>query len=309
MTMEKTELPHMIVFERVLGLPVVESALTKSAQTYFRVKNINQLMNWALNTAEMSLSIASKQTMPIAVPIARRFESPIQYVDQTLCLGLDKIEEKVPLLKETPQQILNNAYMYAAQTVAPVVANISYVNDLIIDQVIVVRNISWKKVNIVLDTQYGTGTVRGVDNTVTLVDNLIEKYFPPLKEEEETKMDIVSADEDKLLHILQTIGHMSIKSAKRIYANIKHILGNIKILGMDYLRYYILKLTEFLNAVLDNWRIEEDKKTIKDSNGHPDTHPTMHPDHKNEVPDKNGKENSNSYDHYEESNSSDKKED
>lgn len=107
MTMEKTELPHMIVFERVLGLPVVESALTKSAQTYFRVKNINQLMNWALNTAEMSLSIASKQTMPIAVPIARRFESPIQYVDQTLCLGLDKIEEKVPLLKETPQQVRN----------------------------------------------------------------------------------------------------------------------------------------------------------------------------------------------------------
>lgn len=105
MTAEVTELPHLVVVERLLGLPVIESALTKSAETYFKVKNLNHLVNWAFTTAETSLSTAKKQAIPIAMPIARRLETPINFVDDTLCWGLDKIEARVPIMKEKPEQV------------------------------------------------------------------------------------------------------------------------------------------------------------------------------------------------------------
>lgn len=104
MTVAVAQFPHLKVFDRVLGLPVVELALAKSAQTYSRVKDSNQLMHWALATAEASVSIATK-AVPIAAPIVKKFETPLSYVDRTLCFGLDKIEEKVPLVKETPNQV------------------------------------------------------------------------------------------------------------------------------------------------------------------------------------------------------------
>lgn len=100
-----TELPQLKVIERVKELPIVEMAINKSAETYSKVKDSNLLVNWALNTAESSLNTAKKQAMPIAVPIARKLESPIGLVDDTLCFGLDKIEEKIPLVKEQPAQV------------------------------------------------------------------------------------------------------------------------------------------------------------------------------------------------------------
>lgn len=105
MATEVTQLPHLKVFDRVMELPIVELALVKSAETYSRVKDSHILMNWALSTAESSISTATRQAMPIAVPIAKRLESPINFVDHTLCLGLDKIEEKMPLVKEKPAQV------------------------------------------------------------------------------------------------------------------------------------------------------------------------------------------------------------
>lgn len=107
MATETAQLPHLIVFDRVLGLPVIESALAKSAETYSKVKGSHQLLRWLLSTAEISLNTARKQAVPIAVPIAKRLENPINFVDDKLCLGLDKIEEKVPIVKETPEQVRN----------------------------------------------------------------------------------------------------------------------------------------------------------------------------------------------------------
>lgn len=105
MATEVAQLPPLKVFHRVLELPIIELALVKSAETYSRIKGSHQLVHWALTTAETSLNAATKQAIPIAVPIAKRLESPINFVDYTLCFGLDKIEEKVPMVKEKPEQV------------------------------------------------------------------------------------------------------------------------------------------------------------------------------------------------------------
>ncbi|KAL6262162.1 hypothetical protein P5V15_007259 [Pogonomyrmex californicus] len=250
MATEVAHLPHLKVFDRVMELPIVELALVKSAETYSRVKSSNQLVYWALSTAESSLSTATNKAMPIAVPIAKRLESPINFVDHTLCLGLDKIEEKVPLVKEKPAQILEKA-----------VSSISHVNDLIIGQATNLRDISWNTANHILDTHYGNVAVRGIDNTAVIVDKLIDRYFPAT--EKEKPIYISKAEEDRLLHTLQTVGHLSNKAARRVYLNIIHHLSSIK---KDGLTTYVsnlvefLRLTKFLSTVNEKSHINGEKK-------------------------------------------------
>lgn len=248
MAAEVAQMPHLEIIYRVLGLPVVESALSISAEKYTRVKDSNQLVHWILTTAESSLSTATnKAVVPIAAPIARKLENPIHFVDHTLCLGLDKIEEKVPMVKETPEQILENAYMLAVQTV---------------QQASNLKDISWNKANQILATHYGSAAVKGLDNTAVVVDKLIDKYFPAT--EDEQLIVIKSAEEDKLLHTLQTVGRLSNKAARRVYANIMRHVNTIK---TENIKAYIgsvlqfLQLTRYLHSINEEQRSHPINKT------------------------------------------------
>ena len=83
-------------------------------------------------------------------------------------------------------QILENAYMLALEKVRPAVLTISYANDLIVSQATSLKDISWNKVNQILNTHYGSVAVQSIDSTAVLVDKLIDKYFPPTEEEKVT---------------------------------------------------------------------------------------------------------------------------
>ncbi|XP_012140331.2 lipid storage droplets surface-binding protein 2 [Megachile rotundata] len=237
MTTEVAQLPHIEVFHRLLELPVVESAVSKSMATYSRVKDCHQLVHWTFTTAEISLSNATKQAVPTVAPIVKKLENLIHFVDHTLCLGLDKIEEKVPLVKEKPEQIIENAYMMAVQTLS----NITSVNHLILARAANLRDKSWNKANQILETQYGSAAVRGFDNTADIVDKLIDKYFIPT--EDEQTMVTNTNEEDKLLHTLQTVSRLSNKAARRVYAN---IMLHLRILNMDNFKAYIRSVAQFL---------------------------------------------------------------
>lgn len=243
MATEAAQLPHLEVFNRVLELPVVEMALSKSAETYSKLKDSHWLVHWALTTAESSFESATRQAVPIAAPIARKLENPIHFVDHTLCLGLDKIEQRVPMVKEKPEQILANAYTLAVRKVQPAVTTICNVNDALAVQAANLRDISWNKANQILETHYGTAAVKGLDNTAVLVDNLIDAYFPAIGEESHTDSIAKTEEEDKLLHTLQTVGRLSNKAARRVYVNVIH---RTRTLNKDSLRNYVAFLLEFL---------------------------------------------------------------
>ncbi|XP_034945003.1 lipid storage droplets surface-binding protein 2 [Chelonus insularis] len=236
------QLPQFEAFHRVCGLPLVERALAKSASTYSRVKSSHQLINWILSTAENSLSNATKQAVPFAVPIAMKLEIPIHFVDYTLCIGLDKIEESVPIVKDSPEQIMEKGYMFALQTVRPAVSTITYANDLIITQASVLKERSWNRANQILDSYYGTAAIQGFDNTVLVVDKLLDRYFPATGNEE--FVEPASVEEDKLLHTLQTIGKLSNKAARRVYTN---VIRNLQTVNKYAVKTYINTVVEFLH--------------------------------------------------------------
>lgn len=94
-------MPHMEVVDRLWQLPVVESAWNTSFNLYDRVKNAHGLAHWTLSTAE---GVATKAVETIA-PLANKLSTPIHVVDMKLCQGLDIIEQKMPIVKEQPQQV------------------------------------------------------------------------------------------------------------------------------------------------------------------------------------------------------------
>jgi len=97
--------PRLEVLDRVKNIPVVHSAIEKTESTYSYVKESHHLVNWALSQAEAGLHYATATAVPLAAPLAKKFEGQISAVDQKLCEGLDIVEQKVPIVKKPPQQV------------------------------------------------------------------------------------------------------------------------------------------------------------------------------------------------------------
>lgn len=104
-TSDSTDVPRLEVLDRVKNIPIVHSAIEKTGSTYSYVKDSHHLINWALSQAEAGLQYATATAVPIAAPLAKKFEGQINAVDQKLCEGLNIVEQKVPIVNKPPQQV------------------------------------------------------------------------------------------------------------------------------------------------------------------------------------------------------------
>ncbi|XP_074096398.1 lipid storage droplets surface-binding protein 2-like [Cotesia typhae] len=241
--------PHLEVLDRVKNIPAVHTAIEKTGSTYSYLKGSHHLINWALSYAEAGLCYATATAAPIAKPLAKKFEEQINTVDQKLCQGLDIVEQKVPIFKQPTQEVYDAARRVLNSSLQPTINKLLAAKESATQQANVIKKISVDKANELLRTHYGTMAIQGVDNTSTLVNNLLDHYFPPTAEEE-SKPAPISADENKVLHAVQTIGQLSSKTANRVYHSVAAQLKTIK--KEDVATYItsvvsILHLTHFLN--------------------------------------------------------------
>ncbi|XP_011191730.2 lipid storage droplets surface-binding protein 2 isoform X4 [Zeugodacus cucurbitae] len=167
-------LPHLESLERIIKLPVVGAAWDKSQDVYQNVKGRNRVFNWALNAAEDCVSRA----VVTAAPIVSKLDRPIQYVDQTLVKGIDKLEVSAPIIKDTPQEIYNQAKNKVVEVVQPHIERVTKFKTAGQQKASSLKDLAWAKANEVLATQYGSLAVSGVDTTTALAERLLEYYFP-----------------------------------------------------------------------------------------------------------------------------------
>ncbi|XP_070156417.1 lipid storage droplets surface-binding protein 2-like isoform X2 [Polyergus mexicanus] len=241
--------PRLEVIDRVKNIPVVHSAIEKTGSTYAYVKSSHHLVNWALNSAEAGLHYATATAVPLTAPLAKKFEGQISAVDQKLCQGLDIVEQKVPIVKKPPQQIYDAAKAVMNSSLQPTIEKLNVAKESATQQASTLKEISITKANELLNTQCGTMAVQSIDNTSVLVNRLLDHYFPPVEGEEDAPTPI-SAEENKVLHAVQTIGQLSAKTANRVYHSVAAQLRTVK--KEDVATYIssvvsILHLTHFLN--------------------------------------------------------------
>ncbi|XP_032296457.1 lipid storage droplets surface-binding protein 2 isoform X3 [Drosophila virilis] len=181
----KDLLPHLESLERIIKLPVVNAAWDKSQDVYGKVKGKNRVFNWALNAAEDCVARA----VTTAAPIVNRLDRPIAYVDQTLVKGIETLEVKAPIIKDTPQEIYAQAKNKVIDVVQPHLERVVKFKAAGQQKAASLKDLAWQKANEVLATQYGSLAVNGVDTTTALAERLLEYYFPKCESDVEEDND------------------------------------------------------------------------------------------------------------------------
>ncbi|KAM8720990.1 hypothetical protein ACLKA7_006947 [Drosophila subpalustris] len=261
----KDLLPHLESLERIIKLPVVNAAWDKSQDVYGKVKGKNRVFNWALNAAEDCVARA----VTTAAPIVNRLDRPIAYVDQTLVKGIEQLEVKAPIIKDTPQEIYTQAKNKVIDVVQPHLERVVKFKAAGQQKAASLKDLAWQKANEVLATQYGSLAVNGVDTTTALAERLLEYYFPKCESDVEEDNVPVPASEDPVLHTVQTVGRLSNKISRRVYRNVSRQIkqvqqGNIN----DYLSSLIaaLKLHQYINFINSSMGTNVEQSTLGSDN-------------------------------------------
>uniref|UniRef100_A0A2M3Z0U9 Putative lipid storage droplets surface binding protein 2 lsd2 n=1 Tax=Anopheles braziliensis TaxID=58242 RepID=A0A2M3Z0U9_9DIPT len=252
-------LPHLESIDRMMGLPVVDATWQQTQMVYGRVKDSNRLLTWALGTVEDLVCRAAT----VSAPLVQLVDRPLQLVDQTLVRGIDRLELNAPILKEQPAEIYQQARSRVLETVKPHIERVCEMRSVSQQRAASLKELSWRKANEVLATQYGSLAVDGLDATATVAERLLDYYFPKTEKNDESEEDNapVGAKEDPVLHTVQTVGRLSNKVARRVYRTVSQ---RVKSLGMQDVRDYVatlvavLRLTQYLNFINEKPSLVED---------------------------------------------------
>ncbi|XP_046391943.1 lipid storage droplets surface-binding protein 2-like isoform X2 [Ischnura elegans] len=155
-------LRRMESVSRISKIPIVESAWGVASGLYGKVKDSNSVVSWTLNHAEVVSTAA-------LVPVASRLETPLHAVDNILCKGIDIVEEKVPVIKMPPRQILDSTREYVA-------AGLGKLNEPAQPDAPAAKKM--------IVAGVGVATA-GIRTAVSAVEWCVEKYLPAAQDEED----------------------------------------------------------------------------------------------------------------------------
>ncbi|EDW66156.2 uncharacterized protein Dvir_GJ15704 [Drosophila virilis] len=273
---------HLYIFPESLYSFSLSLRLSLRLSLSLSVAGKNRVFNWALNAAEDCVARA----VTTAAPIVNRLDRPIAYVDQTLVKGIETLEVKAPIIKDTPQEIYAQAKNKVIDVVQPHLERVVKFKAAGQQKAASLKDLAWQKANEVLATQYGSLAVNGVDTTTALAERLLEYYFPKcesdVEEDNDNKQSAVvrngknaendmpvPASEDPVLHTVQTVGRLSNKISRRVYRNVSRQIkqvqqGNIN----DYLSSLIaaLKLHQYINFINSSMGTNVEQSTLASDN-------------------------------------------
>lgn len=141
------------------------------------------MFNWAFRTAEDVV----KGAVSFSAPIVTKFDNQINFVDQTLVKGIDRLEASAPIIKEQPAEILNQAKAKVIDAVQPRIEKVCEFRKSSTQKAASLKELSYNKANEVLATHYGSYAVSSVDSTAALAERLLDTFFP--KDEEDGQDD------------------------------------------------------------------------------------------------------------------------
>ncbi|KAE9527567.1 hypothetical protein AGLY_012847 [Aphis glycines] len=122
----KHDLPHFVAINRIMKLPVVSSGVNKVTYVYVKVKMSNRVIGYSLESAEKTVLSVVDMTVPLVI----KFEDPINRIDDIMCKSLDVVEQNIPMVTYTPEEIYFTTKTYVKAKVEPVLKRADSVKQL-----------------------------------------------------------------------------------------------------------------------------------------------------------------------------------
>lgn len=186
---------------RFSSIPLVSSAINLATDGYSRFKSYNSLISATLSKAEQSISYMAST----AQPVIQKLERPISIADNFACQGLDKLQEKVPAINKSPEELKDGTKKLFDDSVS----KIGVVRKYSTDKIQGIKDYGVTKVNGVLDLPFLRIFMKSIDTAIDLTDQAVDQYLPPVANEPQA--------EEGQQTVMVRMSHLSEKMRRRMY--------------------------------------------------------------------------------------------
>ncbi|XP_073399808.1 perilipin-2-like [Dendrobates tinctorius] len=221
--MAETVQQQQNVVVRLTNLPLVSLTYAMMSSAYVTTKDHHPYLKSVCDIAEKSVRSVTSVAISSAMPILQKLEPQIVLANNMACVGLDKIEEKLPILYQPPGKVVANASEAVVGARDAVIHSITGVVDktkgAVQDGVEMTRAVVNGGINTVLGSSVVKIMSNCVDSALTRSESLLEHYLPPTDEElakEATKTESFEVSQDEPGYYVR-LGSLSTKVCKRSY--------------------------------------------------------------------------------------------
>ncbi|XP_038632488.1 perilipin-3-like [Scyliorhinus canicula] len=179
------------VVSRVTNLPLVSSAYDIVSAVYNSTKENHPYMKTVCDVAEQGVKTISAVAVSGAKPIMDKLEPQITAANEYACKGLDKLEEKLPILQQSTPQVVADTKELVSSTITGAKDAVSNTVTGVVDMAkgAVHGGIEKTKiavaegVNTVMASKVGQMVVTGVDSALNKSEEMVDHYLPMTEEE------------------------------------------------------------------------------------------------------------------------------
>ncbi|NWU82758.1 PLIN3 protein, partial [Onychorhynchus coronatus] len=187
---------------RVANLPLVSSAYDMVSSAYTSTKESHPYVRSVCDAAEKGVKTLTAAAVSGAQPLLTRLEPQISTANEFACKGLDKLEEKLPILQQPPEKLISDTKLLVTSTVTgardvlsstvagardAVTSRVTGVVDMtrgaVQGGVEMTRSAVSSGVSTVMGSSVGQMVASGVGSVLEKSEELVDHYLPMTNEE------------------------------------------------------------------------------------------------------------------------------
>ncbi|NXF99095.1 PLIN3 protein, partial [Sakesphorus luctuosus] len=187
---------------RVANLPLVSSAYDMVSSAYTSTKQSHPYVRSVCDAAEKGVKTLTAAAVSGAQPLLTRLEPQISTANELACKGLDKLEEKLPILQQPPEKLISDTKLLVTSTVTgardvlsstvagardAVTSRVTGVVDMtkgaVQGGVELTRSAVSSGVSTVMGSAVGQMVASGVGSMLEKSEELVDHYLPMTDEE------------------------------------------------------------------------------------------------------------------------------
>ncbi|XP_069734250.1 perilipin-3-like [Phaenicophaeus curvirostris] len=168
------------VVRRVVKLPLVSSACGAISSAYASTKENHPYVRSVCDVAEKGVKTLTAAAASGAQPILTKLEPQISSANEYACKGLEKLEEKLPILQQPPERVVAGTRELVSSTVTGAVGLACSAVQGGVERT---RSALSSSLSTVVGSRVGRLLATGVDTVLGKSDELVERYLPGMDEE------------------------------------------------------------------------------------------------------------------------------